>query len=92
MSIKITNGATREVQVAVSFWYTDSDVSDTYYPLKPGDGEGWKRNDSRGYLMTIKGQSQAGVYYVAFDSEILIEDNRVKDRGETLTRLSLQAQ
>ncbi|WP_259652344.1 MULTISPECIES: hypothetical protein [unclassified Pseudomonas] len=92
MSISITNAGSREIQVAVSTWSTDSDISDAYYSLAPDKGDKWKRNDPRGYLMTVKGQSQQGVYYIAFDSEIFIEDSLVKDRGKTITKLALEAQ
>ncbi|MBD9609538.1 MULTISPECIES: hypothetical protein [Pseudomonas] len=86
MSITITNGASRTVQIAVSVWGRDG--SDDYYALEPGKGDTWGRNDPRGYLMAIKGQTQAGVYYVAFDSQIVIEDNLVKDRGRTINPLA----
>ncbi|UVM52984.1 MULTISPECIES: hypothetical protein [unclassified Pseudomonas] len=86
MSISITNGASRTVQVAVSVWAGGG--SDNYYPLEPGSGDTWGRNDPRGYLMAIKGHAQSGIYYVAFDSQIVIEDNLVKDRGQTLKPLA----
>ncbi|MDP9514636.1 hypothetical protein [Pseudomonas protegens] len=88
MSIKIKNKRHTEVEVAVNYWHTDGkpgDVSDTYYVLKPNtDGE-WKREDARGYLMDIK---NIGVYYIAYDSEITIEDNAVKSNDKPITKLS----
>lgn len=90
MSIKITNDRLTEVQVAVSYWETDGkpgNVSDIYYTLKAGHGDEWGRNDARGYLMDIKG---TGIYYVAFNSQISIEDKVVKNNGTPITQLSLK--
>lgn len=86
MSIKITNGASRTVEVAVSVW--SGGGSDEYYSLEPGNGDTWGRNDPRGYLMAIKGKPQSGIYYVGCNSQIVIEDTLVKDLGGTLNPLA----
>ena len=88
MTITITNGASRVVKVAVSSWKTDSNPSEDYFSIEQGSSDTWSRSDSRGYLMLVQDLAQTSEYYVSSSSKIVIEDDRVKDHGQTIRPLT----
>ncbi|MCK3852726.1 MULTISPECIES: hypothetical protein [unclassified Pseudomonas] len=88
MAITITNGASRIVKVAVSAWHTDTTPSEDYYPIEQGNSDTWTRSDSRGYLMVVQGLAKTNEYYISSSSKIVIEDDRVKDHGQSISPLT----
>lgn len=90
MSITVTNGSSGVVKVAISTWSKDG--NDDFWPLDPGKGDTWGRKDSRGYLMSVQNKATTSEYYVSLNSLIVIEDNLVKNRGQTLSPLASAGQ
>ncbi|MGE8352786.1 MAG: hypothetical protein ACN6P5_19850 [Pseudomonas protegens] len=91
MGITVTNGASGTVNVSISTWKKeDKDGSDDYFQINQGSNESWKRSDSRGYLMAVKINAKINEYYISANSKIVVEDNLVKDQGQTLTPLVLE--
>ncbi|MEW5543460.1 hypothetical protein [Pseudomonas soli] len=85
MKLTITNGASTSVDIAVSTWRNDG--NDSYYSIAQGESDTWDRSDARGYLMAVKMKSQVKTYYISQTSKIVVEDNIVKDHGQTLNPL-----
>lgn len=85
MAIKITNGKSRVIKIAVSTW--EAYGKDGYFEIDPGDTGNWDRKDQRGYLMVVEDSTKAAEYYISFNSSIVIEDNHVKDHGKTINPL-----
>lgn len=86
-TISVTNGASGEINVSVSTWQKDG--VDTYFKITQGNYETWTRNDPRGYLMAVNGNAKKNEYYISSTSKIVIEDNLVKDHGQTINPLIL---
>jgi hypothetical protein len=82
MSIKVTNSASQEIKVAINIWGTDG--STDYFRLKVGSHDTWDRTDERGFVMVVRKTASQLPYYVQPNSDIIVLDDKVTDRGSTI--------
>lgn len=79
MSINVTNGSQKQIQVAFNQWGSKGNTD--YVTLASGDSDSWDRTDQRGYVMAVNLSGTQTPYYVQAGSNIVIRDNDVLENG-----------
>jgi hypothetical protein len=78
----VTNSSAREIKVAINHWGKDG--STDYFTIPSGGKESWDRSDERGFVMVVKKGGSQLPYYIYFDSEIIVHDDKVTDKGSEI--------
>lgn len=80
--MKVTNSSTREIEVSINHWGDSGNTG--YFTIAQGDDESWDRSDDRGFVMVVKKGGSQLPYYIYYDSVIIVQDDKVTDKGSVI--------
>jgi hypothetical protein len=84
--MKVTNNAQQQIEVAINQWGNDGDTS--FFALDPGGSDSWDRSDKRGFVMVVKKTGAQRPYYIQYNSDIIVSDDKVTDHGSIINPIS----
>ncbi|OTG67671.1 hypothetical protein [Acinetobacter silvestris] len=79
MGIKITNSSDLAIQVCINKWSNEGDTM--WFIVRSGASESWIRDTDKPMIMLVEKDQQVLAYCVYSDSQVIITNTKITDRG-----------